>query len=762
MPLPPYNHANSVPLSGTPPFTFPGVTLRMFPLKADMYVLRSFCNQLVNIAPHEVAEFEPFVPFVYLTVIHYGRMATAATNLGWVSQHEVTFSIPLMHYRRRNGRREFIGFVSLTPFMFVDNELSLTTGREVYGWPKVFARLDGGVERWLDDPTSPQTLMSLSTDVLISTGAHTSMKPLIEIENWEVRNIPFGSLSLDPWIRAASTLPRAALGALSLGADLMEIWAAPPFLGYSPGDRALLAQGLLEGFQRGLPLRRSPYWDILTLKQFRDAVHPEDACYQALIRSRMGVGRFNGGGLMGGTAYLQGDPSGGYRIKIYDYASQPMVGSFGLEVEDHVSAGGIAFDVLRPVCPFWIGMDLRYGRGKPICWRASSSSWHAGGRVFPPRSNSPLQGPGILFNTAQGLSNPEVPGPFEMNDGEIHVLPLAARPGRLRDFVSEYLDLPRELGWFEPYQDIVYLAVGAYGLVSSRSQPMGSLSCRTAAFFIPVLWHRPDGSSQFVLVPPFLFADNQVVSITSQEESGLPVLQASLTGPPDFWLRSPSQLRPLMSIRLLLFPVLNLGAQAEERVLVGIAAGPLPQEAVPSPEYGPMEAEWVRKAEEAAKSSKPFQGPGPGEKCMRSVTLKQIRDSWDPNQACFQEYLLSENRVRFSSPEYVKERVHVWIYRYPSIPIVQKLGLIVEKQGPGVPWGGSQGAGFDILQPIQPFHFEGSLEGLWTRSICWRAGSEHWRRSPPHPPPYVGPPGKTPVGHGPVVPPPGEGEDGRV
>src|SRR5689334_11064870 len=131
MPLPPYDTANSGPLNGSPPFAFPGVSMRTFPLKADMYVLRTFCSQYVNIAPPEVAEFVPLLPFVYLSVIHYGQMAAAASNLGWVSQHEVAFSIPLMQYRRRNGRREFVRFISLTPFIFVDDEMSLTMGRQV-------------------------------------------------------------------------------------------------------------------------------------------------------------------------------------------------------------------------------------------------------------------------------------------------------------------------------------------------------------------------------------------------------------------------------------------------------------------------------------------------------------------------------------------------------------------------------------------------------------------------------------------------------
>lgn len=757
MPLPLYNSANFNLLSGSPPFVFPGVSLRMFPLKADIYALRTFCSQLVNVAPPEVAEFEPFTPFVFLTVLHYGQMSTLAANLGWVSQHEITFSVPLMQFRRRGGRRRFVRWVSLTPFIFVDNELSLLGGREVYGWPKQLATLTGGVEQWMDDPTGPQTLMSLSAQVLSVTGAHASTKPLIEIEDLQLRDAPFGSLSLRPWTRAATALPRAALGALSVGADLMEILAAPPFLGYAPGDRALLAQGLLQGFVRGFPrLQQSPSWDILTFKQVRDAVLPEAACYQALVLSHMEMGRFNAGGMMGGASVLQGDPSGGFRIKIFDYASQPIVGSLGLEVEEHVSAGDTAFDVLRPVYPYWIEMDLLYGRGRNICWRAETPSWHA--RGLPPKSTLPAAR--IRFDAAEGLANPQFPGPFELQDGMIHVLALAARPHRLRSFVDAYLTLPQELGRFEPHGNVVCLAVGTYGLVSSLSQPIGSLSARTAAFLIPVRWHRPHGDCRIVLVPAYVFVDSPMMSITSVEVTGLPALQAGLGGPPDYWLRSPTQVQPLLGIQLLLLPVMNLGVEAEQRLLVGIGSGHLPSGERKSPNYGPREAEWTEQAKQEAQRrlQAAMQSPCPLTEPVSFVTLKQIRDAYYPERACFQQYLLGMNRLEISRLEPLEQPIHVWIYRYPVIPIVERLGLIAREEGTGVSWGASQGAGFDILRSVCSASFQGSLQGLENRSLCWRAGSERWKRSKPDPPSYIDEPGKSsiPSGKGSSIPRPGK------
>src|SRR5260221_10070705 len=124
-----------------PPFLMNGVTSRVFPLKANMARLTQFCDQYVNMdIPQDVVHFRPAVPYVYLMVLDYGSMSPAsvqAQNVGWVAQHEVAFAVPLERWREEKGKLVFKGWACVCPFIFVDDEMSLTTGREVYGWPKV-------------------------------------------------------------------------------------------------------------------------------------------------------------------------------------------------------------------------------------------------------------------------------------------------------------------------------------------------------------------------------------------------------------------------------------------------------------------------------------------------------------------------------------------------------------------------------------------------------------------------------------------------
>ena len=110
MPLPKFNDARKgidVILEGKPPVRFVGVTVRVFPLRANMYRLRTFCDQYLNIAP-DIVQFRPVLPYVYLLAVNYGQMTAQYRYAGWVAQHEIAFAVPLEWYRVENGRLVFV------------------------------------------------------------------------------------------------------------------------------------------------------------------------------------------------------------------------------------------------------------------------------------------------------------------------------------------------------------------------------------------------------------------------------------------------------------------------------------------------------------------------------------------------------------------------------------------------------------------------------------------------------------------------------
>ena len=80
-----------------------------------------------RVPPADVAAFqsEMRAAAVDWQLVHYGKMSIDAANLGWISQHEVNFTIPLAWYEEKynaKGEKELVfkDWVYLTPYVFVD------------------------------------------------------------------------------------------------------------------------------------------------------------------------------------------------------------------------------------------------------------------------------------------------------------------------------------------------------------------------------------------------------------------------------------------------------------------------------------------------------------------------------------------------------------------------------------------------------------------------------------------------------------------
>ncbi len=106
---------------------------------------------------------------------------------------------------------------------------------------------------------------------------------------------------------------------------------------------------------------------------------------------------------------------------------------------------------------------------------------------------------------------------------------------------------------------------------------------------------------------------------------------------------------------------------------------------------------------------------------INHLSLKQFRDADDPSRACFQAInLYPEAITRINDMRELDQRLHVAVHRYPSQPIVEKLGLLVK-------WtDASQGQPIDYLQPIRPFWLTGDMVADLGQDVLWRSGSEEW------------------------------------
>jgi hypothetical protein len=102
-----------------------------------------------------------------------------------------------------------------------------------------------------------------------------------------------------------------------------------------------------------------------SLKQFRDAAAPTEACYQALVRSGTVIERI----------WDLREIEGRMHVAIHRYPTQPIVDMLGLVVKSrHTTEDGVV-DCLQPSRPFYLKVDLRTEAGENLCWRAGTTRW---------------------------------------------------------------------------------------------------------------------------------------------------------------------------------------------------------------------------------------------------------------------------------------------------------------------------------------------------------------------------------------------------
>lgn len=724
MPNPLFNTARrgaDSTLTQKPPLVLNGVTLRIFPLKANPVQLSQFCDAYLNVAPPEIAYFRPAAPIVLLMVLDYGKMAEKATNLGWLGQHEVGFTVPLELCRKEDGRLVFQDWAWVTPFIFVNHWLSLTTGRQVYGWAKHLGWLDPGVDQWLTDPLAPTRLMSLSTMVFpqVYEGERQAPRKLVEIVHGPPLALTVPPVIDDP-ANPLLSVPRAILGLSSwawesaglLGGMLRDLATSDPRSSLNKLRRVLADQNLL-----------SPdlHYNVITLKQFRDAQNPREACYQALINSRMKVVAYNNGGPLGGLSVLRADASCGFRIRISRFAAMPIIETLGLEVsaEDQFEGGSTA--ELRPLWPYWLDLDMVYGVGQPLCWRAKGSPWTAGGPGGPER---PPPAPGrrsascdtAYYDTALGAAGQEMTGPFSIPYATLRILPLAADGDRLREFCESYLE--NDFYRFTPHGRFVYLVTAIYRHMSSATEETGWWSQCELRFSFPV---KCDAlGSKLALVSPFVFMDNATAAITCQEVFGWPTMTCSMQETGDAWLdpaKSDTSF-DLLTMTTAVYPDLDLNQKMEDRVLVEI------HRQLPAPAAG---------EEPEDQADQPLGGEELLGLLARAITLKQFRDCEDPNDACYQAIVAIETDFEtHEAPEPFAENLEVRIHDYPSQPVVELLGLASTRtaQSP-------RGRSVQVIRAIKPVRMTAAMKIDLGKDLCWRSGSRHWQRPP------AGDPGST-------------------
>ena len=418
------------------------VVTQIFPLKASMNRLQEFCDSYLNLDEELPLHFKPAVPWVLMQVVDYGEMATTSRNVGWFSQHELAFGVPLRCYKKEKNEWVFVDWAMVFPFIFVDNPLSLSGGRKIYGWSKSAIKLDASQS--IFEAGNARRLASIS---LVTSGTNYGEPSDIEEFLQIFQRRPFVSAS-STLTDLFSAIPRAIAGSVTAAYSIFETAGLFP-VGYSDRDLKSLEEMLSRfyGLANSIAPRsfrappenaasRQPSdqgavaapFNIVTMKQIRDVHSSSAACFQAIVGSKMQIERTIDGGSLFDP--LAGDISGGIYINLLNSIAQPIVRTLGLETSEYSSVGGKPASTMRPTMPFWLKMDLGYGLADSQCWRTNTTRWSSGDslRQIPRREIAYL-------NLGSGASE-EVSGPYHFPEMTLRVMPLrankdnATRPGR--------------------------------------------------------------------------------------------------------------------------------------------------------------------------------------------------------------------------------------------------------------------------------------------------------------------------------------------
>ncbi len=213
-------------------------------------------------------------------------------EIGWMPEIDVGFWI-LSYSLHPKPRLLFY-----QPYLFVDSGYAMATGREVYGFHKMYGRfqyspLDADQDRFTVETVVPQ-----------SKGQQAIWERVIDIQRVNERDNSSAGKIIQTSEEFFSTLFKEING----GSDELPI----PGLG--------TAVRILENFI-----------DIdvgmVFLKQFRDVENPNEACYQSIVEAPARLTGFKGGGIIPDS----------YEVKLSNFPYFPFCQEFGIS-EDKVNA----------------------------------------------------------------------------------------------------------------------------------------------------------------------------------------------------------------------------------------------------------------------------------------------------------------------------------------------------------------------------------------------------------------------------------------
>ena len=414
-PIPRYNTALASAVDAiSGPFEYTGATVRVLPLLALRAKLQAHLDKTINGAladpvlhPDGRSErvrlqlwSRPAArggnnqpvggehAYVYMTVASFAGVTSGSNNVGDWADDELAFLVPVCWQRQDAAGTWVTEGVGVVPaYFFVDDSIAAVSRCEVQGIDARTANFVRPASAWLSDGggTGPQrqTLLRVDTEVwaALDAGQQAMVRPVVEIVQHEA-NAGLGSLgSQDGAYQWSETLRAELIAKKATRREHPEP---------SKTARALA----LELLGNRAPLA------MYTLKQFRDVVDPDKACYQALVRVPRVLKE----------VFDICEIEETLAVRISDFPELDIVGSLGLvamQLDD--KSAGVLYSA-QAIRPFSIRATVAEPLAELLMSRAGSRLWQLSDQAFQGRLGSADGGPAITVNpsaeTLQDRSDP--------------------------------------------------------------------------------------------------------------------------------------------------------------------------------------------------------------------------------------------------------------------------------------------------------------------------------------------------------------------
>ena len=325
---------------GSPqPFDAKDVTMYGFAFAGDHDKMQRLCDRYLNEPFDGHVTFQVFGSYLLLTFNRIERLVAQHApyaTCGTISETELAIWIVV----RPTGSGTLPVLTMFPTYLFVDNPLAVTQGRELYGFDKEAGRFN---EFWQAGNQARQFSLQAQTV------EHFSLDPCPHALWTELL-----SVSGEPAAPAPSTWRQHDEAVHHLNQALAQHQIVTP-------------NSLLDA-ATGAVTFWPPHGTQVFLKQFPDAADGSRACYQALISADVAVSAFRGGGFLGGE----------YTLTVHPCDSHPLFRDLGL-------ATGA-----QPLFGYWLDFDFICEAGKEVV-RAGSL----------PRDTC---GPGLVESVRRGVA----------------------------------------------------------------------------------------------------------------------------------------------------------------------------------------------------------------------------------------------------------------------------------------------------------------------------------------------------------------------